>query len=71
MESIAVYLLRARAPELRPLQKNSHPREMTVTGQKQLCRPAVHWPVTVTLDIYFLEMALVKQKHYELCEPVK
>ncbi len=47
---------------LRLFQKNSYPREVTVTGQKQPRQPAIDWPVTVTLDIYFLEKALVDKR---------
>jgi hypothetical protein len=42
---------------LRPFQPNSDRRAMTVTDQKQLHKPEVRWPVTVTLDPYFLAMA--------------
>jgi hypothetical protein len=44
------------------IRQNIYPREVTVTGQKQLPKPEVRWPVIVSLDTYFLAMALNSHK---------
>jgi len=42
---------------IRRLQRSNDPRQVTVTGQMLIRKPALLWPVTVTLDRYFSENA--------------